>query len=111
RSPRGGGASASVGRSSRRLRIAVLPDYHMHLERGGLDPDYLRQFVDTARRLGIGEICITEHAYHFPEAAKLLGRPGYVAARSRGYDVEAYCDLVLSARAEGLPVRLGIEMD
>src|SRR5690606_17036706 len=83
----------------------------MHLERGGLDPDYLRQFVDTARRLGIGEICITEHAYHFPEAAKLLGQPGYVAARSRGYDVEAYCDLVLSARAEGLPVRLGIEMD
>lgn len=89
----------------------MIADYHMHLERGGLDPDYLRRFVETAVARGVDEICITEHAYHFPEAAALLGKPGYVAARSRGYDIDAYIDLILSARAQGLPVRLGIEMD
>lgn len=89
----------------------MIADYHMHLEVGGLDAAYLRRFVATAADRGVDEICITEHAYHFPEAAVLLGQPGYIAARSRGYDVDAYIELILSAQAEGLPVRLGIEMD
>ncbi|MFS8571113.1 MAG: histidinol-phosphatase, partial [Thermaerobacter sp.] len=86
-------------------------DYHMHLEQGGLDAGYLNRFVEQAAAAGVDEICITEHAYHFPEAAALLGKPGYVAARSKGYDIDAYIALVLEARDRGLPVRLGIEMD
>ncbi|HEX6989292.1 MAG TPA: histidinol-phosphatase [Bacillota bacterium] len=89
----------------------MIADYHMHLERGGLDAAYLRRFVETAAARGVDEICITEHAYHFPAAAALLDKPDYVAARSRGYPLDAYVNLVLSARAQGLPVRLGIEMD
>lgn len=89
----------------------MLADYHMHLERGGLRRDYLERFVATARARGVDEIGVTEHGYNFVEAAPLLGRPAYVAAHSRGYRVADYVELLRAAREDGLPVKLGIEMD
>jgi len=89
----------------------VLADYHMHLERGGLDPAYLARFVRVARARGIDEIGITEHAFNFAEAASLLDRPAFVAAHGRGYAIEDYLALLGEAREAGLPVRTGVEMD
>lgn len=83
----------------------------MHLERGGLQWEYLLEFVETARRQGIDEIGFSEHAYNFVEAAPLLQRPEYVAGRSRGYRIDDYIKLIELAKAKGLPVKLGIEMD
>lgn len=83
----------------------------MHLERGGLEWDYLLEFVETARKTGVDEIGFTEHAYNFVEAAPLLRRPEYVAARSSGYRIDDYVKLIKKAQDTGLPVKLGIEMD
>lgn len=89
----------------------MLTDYHMHLEVEGLKMSYLRRFVDQARATGIDEIGFSEHAYHFLEAAPLLERPEYVARRSQGLPIADYIELIMAAKAEGLPVKLGIEMD
>ena len=90
---------------------AMLIDYHMHLERGGLTREYLLRFVETARARGVDEIGITEHAYNFVEGAPLLGRPWYVERYSSGFRMADYIALLQAARAEGLPVKAGIEMD
>lgn len=83
----------------------------MHLERGGLERAYLERFVATAHRRSVREIGISEHAYHFVEAAPLHGNPDYVARRSHGYRTDDYVRLIEAARADGLPLRLSIEMD
>lgn len=89
----------------------MVTDYHMHLEVEGLKMSYLRRFVEQAEKVGVDEIGISEHAYHFVEAAPLLERPDYIARRSQGLLLDDYVRLIEDAKAAGLPVKLGIEMD
>lgn len=89
----------------------MLTDYHMHLEVEGLQMAYLRRFVQQAQQVGVDEIGFSEHAYHFNEAAPLLERPDYIARRSLGLPLDDYVRLIEEAKAAGLPVKLGIEMD
>lgn len=83
----------------------------MHLEVEGMKMSYLRRFVEQAQAVGIDEIGISEHAYHFNEAAPLLERPEYIARRSLGIPMAEYIDLITAAKEAGLPVKLSIEMD
>lgn len=89
----------------------MLVDYHMHLERGGLTREYLLRFVEVARQRGVDEIGITEHAYNFVEAAPLLGQPWYIERYSSGFRMKDYIELLQEARDDGMPVKIGIEMD
>lgn len=88
-------------------------------------PERIAAYAEQARRAGVDEICVTEHSHRFrafrPAMAGLLeqpvpGRPQDPAVRdwlSRDFreELDRYVAAVLDARRQGLPVRLGIEVD
>jgi histidinol-phosphatase (PHP family) len=104
-------------------------DYHLHLWPHGTpasEPtlDELAAYCDTAARAGVGEIALTEHLFRFRQAdAALAGfwdddpnpelrasLAAYWKAHAHA-DLDAYVEAVLSAKAAGLPVVLGLEVD
>ena len=46
-------------------------DYHMHLEYGSYDEEWVEGFFTAAERHGLDEIGITEHSHTFPEFKEL----------------------------------------
>ncbi len=91
----------------------MIVDYHMHLrdEAGNITftPDAVRPFVATALARGVAEIGFTEHVYYFRQTAEIWEVP-YLSERCV-YDLDDYCDAVLEAKQQGLPVKLGLEVD
>jgi histidinol-phosphatase (PHP family) len=91
----------------------VIVDYHMHLRNGreeiAHDTWSVDPFVAAARAAGVDEIGFTEHVYYFKQTRTLWTVP-YQAERCV-YDLEAYVDAIAHARARGLPVKLGLEVD
>ena len=104
-------------------------DYHLHLWPHGTPAsqptlDELAAYCETAERAGVGEIALTEHLFRFRQAdAALAGfwdddpNPALRASLA-GYwrehahaDLDAYVAAVLEAKAAGLPVILGLEVD
>ncbi|MGH9080853.1 MAG: PHP domain-containing protein [Acidimicrobiales bacterium] len=104
-------------------------DYHLHLwphsqRRVEAAIGQVRDYCERAATAGVAEVAVTEHLFRFTQAADLLGRfwedqpgaalhPGMVAywdhhARS---DLDTYVEVVQAAKAEGLPVVLGLEVD
>ena len=95
----------------------MIVDYHMHLRgpangREGpieLSVDAVERFVEQAGTRGVDEIAFTEHMYYFRQAEPLLGHPYH---RSRvAHDLDDYCEAVLAAKAQGLPVKLALELE
>jgi histidinol-phosphatase (PHP family) len=95
----------------------VIADYHMHPrgagdgEEGRLDHrvDAVERYVEAARAAGVDEIGFTEHAYYFRQMRSLWEVP-YQTERCV-YDVEPYVDAIVEAKRQGLPVKLGLEVD
>ena len=91
----------------------MIVDYHMHLrdseERIAHHVDAIEPFVETAAARGVDEIGFTEHVYYFRQTRALWRLP-YQTERCV-YDLEAYVEAVLEAKARGLPVKLGLEVD
>jgi histidinol-phosphatase (PHP family) len=91
----------------------VIVDYHMHLrndrEEIAHETVAVSPFVDAARAAGVDEIGFTEHGYYFTQLRTLWSVP-YQSERC-AYDLEQYVDAVVQARAGGLPVKLGLEVD
>jgi histidinol-phosphatase (PHP family) len=91
----------------------VIVDYHMHLrdpqEQIAFSAEAIERFVATAVRREVDEIGFTEHVYYFRQTYELWDRP-YELERC-SHDLDAYCDVVLEAKRQGLPVKLGLEVD
>jgi histidinol-phosphatase (PHP family) len=91
----------------------VIVDYHMHLrdpeERIDHTTTAAERFVETAARRGVDEIGFTEHVYYFRQT-RALWDVRYQTERCV-YDLDAYVDAVLEAKRQGLPVKLGLEVD
>jgi histidinol-phosphatase (PHP family) len=91
----------------------VIVDYHLHLrdEEGRVDfsRSAAERFVQTAARQGVDEIGFSEHVYYFRQTGEVWNIP-YQLERCV-HDLDAYCDAVLEAKAAGLPVKLGLEVD
>jgi histidinol-phosphatase (PHP family) len=96
----------------------VIVDYHMHLRRptatAGVEEidhtvEAAERFVEVAAQRGVDEIGFTEHVYYFG-ATKALWQEPYYAERCV-YDLDTYCDAVLEAKRQGMPVKLGLEVD
>jgi histidinol-phosphatase (PHP family) len=104
----------------------VLLDYHMHLQPDGVDArardegtwgahgghlsvDWIRRYTERARSRAVGEIAITEHVYRFAQARGWHDDRFWLEEATE--DADAYVQAILEAKAEGLPVLLGIEMD
>jgi histidinol-phosphatase (PHP family) len=91
----------------------MIVDYHMHLR----DPDgridhslgAVERFVETAASRGVDEIGLTEHVYYFRQTRTFWQLP-YEAGRCV-YDLDPYVDAVLEAKRQGMPVKLGLEVD
>lgn len=113
-----------------------MTDYHLHLhpheEVAGAPPPgvyphgYIDRYVEVALSRGVTEIGFTEHLYRCVESEAALGRwwerdrqaPPHVVAEmveviraERNLSLHRYVDVVLDAKARGLPVKLGLEVD
>lgn len=95
----------------------MIVDYHMHL-RGmpaeGSEPllhsvQAIERFVDRAAERGVDEIAFTEHVYYFMQTREIWWLP-YQLERCQ-FDLDTYCDVILEAKRQGLPVKLGLEVD
>ena len=104
----------------------MLTDYHLHLQPDGaaaraahaegwdaaggyLSPAWIGRYTARARARGVREIAITEHVHRFAEAREWHPNPWWREEATE--DVDAYCAALEQARAEGLPVLIGVEMD
>ena len=94
----------------------MLVDYHMHLRSPREDVEELEhtvsaieRYVERARELGVGEIGFTEHGYYFAELREVT--PSAPGPQRNAFELDGYVTAVLDAKREGLPVKLGLEVD
>jgi histidinol-phosphatase (PHP family) len=91
----------------------VIVDYHMHLRGPDERIDHtvagVERFVETAAARGVDEIGFTEHVYYFRQTLPLWTVPYYTERCV--YDLDAYVDAVVEAKRQGMPVKLGLEVD
>jgi histidinol-phosphatase (PHP family) len=103
-------------------------DAHVHLQPHGeappVDRARIEQYVRCAQANGVDVVVFTEHLFRFREAYELLNgwwdadpNPA-LAAATHAYWLDhvnlslvEYVRLIEQAKAEGLPVRLGMELD
>jgi len=104
-------------------------DYHLHLwphDEQATDPtlERLAAYCEKAEAAGVTEIALTEHLFRFTQADAVLA--GFweddpntaLRANMERYwrqhaqaDLDVYVEAVLAAKAAGLPVVLGLEVD
>jgi histidinol-phosphatase (PHP family) len=91
----------------------VIVDYHMHLRAPDESIDHsveaVERFVKVAAARGLDEIGFTEHVYYFAETRSLWSVPYHVERCH--YPLESYVDAVVEAKRQGMPVKLGLEVD
>jgi histidinol-phosphatase (PHP family) len=91
----------------------VIVDYHMHLrdpeERIDHSVESVERFIEVAAERGVDEIGFTEHVFYFAQTRPLWSLP-YQTERCV-YDLDTYVAAVLEAKRQGLPVKLGLEVD
>jgi histidinol-phosphatase (PHP family) len=105
-------------------------DYHLHLwphaeATTWLSVDQVAAYCETAAAHGVTQIALTEHLHRFTQATDVVGRfweraqdapalraeiAGYFDHHARS-DLDAYVTLCESAKAAGLPVVTGLEVD
>ncbi|HEY5520378.1 MAG TPA: PHP domain-containing protein [Candidatus Limnocylindrales bacterium] len=113
-----------------------MSDYHLHLHPHadlpgapppGVYPDgYIDRYVEVAAARGVAELGFTEHLYRCVESeavfgnwwesdrslpAQVLSEMERVVRAERNLSLERYVEVVLEAKARGLPVKLGLEVD
>ncbi|ADL08299.1 histidinol-phosphatase [Thermosediminibacter oceani] len=91
-----------------------LRDYHVHLERGPYTIEWMKRFLEEGAKRCVKEVGFSEHCYRFIQAKHLWrssGSRGKWHEERATEDIEWYIDVVEKAKSEGLPVKLGIEVD
>ncbi len=104
-------------------------DYHLHLWQHEPRPleatlEQVAAYCEVAQAAGVVEIALTEHLFRFRQADAVLGgwwsevdEPALAPAMAdwwaseQGGDLDQYVEVVLAAKAAGLPVVLGLEVD
>ena len=107
-----------------------MQDYHLHLwphedAETWLSIDQIADYCEEAARHGVTEVALTEHLHRFTQVSDIVGRfwetteSNPVLQRSMAEyfdhharsDLDAYVELALQAKSEGLPVKVGLEVD
>ena len=111
-----------------------MSDYHLHLHPhqpradspppGVYPSGWIDRYVEAAVARGVAELGFTEHFYRCVESVPILGRwweadPSpvlraeieRVQAAEVNLSLDRYVEVVLDAKARGLPVKLGLEVD
>ena len=104
-------------------------DYHLHLwphseSSVWFDLDQIAAYCEEAATHGVSELALTEHTHRFVDVASVVGpfwlRSGHEptnATMAEYWDfharnsLEAYVTLAQRAKDEGLPVKIGLEVD
>ena len=104
-------------------------DYHLHLwphefAETPLSLDQIAAYCEHAQAAGVKEIALTEHLHRFVDGREAIGHfwadepdLGLRASMDAYFDhhahadLAAYVDLCLEAKAAGLPVVMGMEVD
>ena len=104
-------------------------DYHLHLwphsaASTWFHLDQIAQYCEEAARHGVSELALTEHAHRFVDVANVVGpwwlRFGHepTSKEMANYwdfharsSLEEYVELAQRAKDEGLPVKIGLEVD
>lgn len=103
-------------------------DYHVHLWAHGSASrapsiEDLAAYCEVAAGAGVSELAITEHLFRFAQAGALAGfwhddpapvlrsRMAAYWAENAVADLDQYVEVVSEAKAAGLPVVLGLEVD
>ncbi|HET9324682.1 MAG TPA: histidinol-phosphatase [Gaiellaceae bacterium] len=91
----------------------MIVDYHLHLRASDESIDHtfeaVERFVEAAAATGVDEIGFSEHVYYFAQTRSLWTVPYHLDRCV--YDLEPYVDAVTEAKRQGMPVKLGIEVD
>ncbi|MEG6523169.1 histidinol-phosphatase [Desulfotomaculum sp. 1211_IL3151] len=87
----------------------MLTDYHIHVEKGQYTVEWLRKFYEHARHVGINDWGISEHAYRFIETKHIFWN--HWVEQRQTEKMDDYLNMILQARAEGINVKFGIEID
>lgn len=113
------------------IRLDRVLDYHVHLwphdliaEPAELRLERLAEYCSLAQANGVAEIALTEHLFRFKDVHPLLdsvwreehnqGLRDQMAGYFRHHataELDTYVEAVLEAKAAGLPVVLGLEVD
>ena len=119
----------SIGEIERFCHAHIVLDYHLHLWEHGARPleatlEQVSAYCAHAAEHGVTEIALTEHLFRFRQADAVLRGwwdedpdPGLRTAMAsywaeeQGADLDQYVEVALAAKAEGLPVVLGLEVD
>ena len=111
-----------------------MSDYHLHLfphdprpgspEPGVYPAGWIERYVEAAAARGVQEIGITEHFSRCVESVPILGRwwesdPSPVLRAEMdaimnselNLSLDRYVEAIVDAKARGLPVKLGLEVD
>ncbi len=103
-------------------------DYHLHLwehrdAEVSLRTDQIVRYCDRALSAGVVEIALTEHLFRFVQCEPIVAglfddEPAELAASMRRYfdhharnDLDVYVEAAVAAKASGLPVVVGLEVD
>ena len=109
-------------------------DYHVHLwphderaDEGDLVLGRVAEYTDAAACHGVREIALTEHLFRFVQGRAIVDRwwetvegpsARHLEASVEAYfdhhataDLDRYVETALAAKAAGLPVKIGLEVD
>jgi histidinol-phosphatase (PHP family) len=104
-------------------------DYHLHLWEHGAGPldatiEQVAAYCERAAAEGVTQIAITEHLFRFRQADSLLrgwwdddpdpelaATMAHVWSADQGADLDRYVEVARAAKAAGLPVVVGLEVD
>lgn len=91
----------------------MIVDYHLHLRAPDESIDHsvaaVERFVEEAGARGIDELGFTEHVYYFKQTRSLWSA-SYHLERCF-HSIEPYVEAVIEAKRQGMPVKLGLEVD
>lgn len=104
-------------------------DYHLHLwphedAEAPMSLDQIAAYCERAQAAGVAELALTEHLHRFVDGREAIGRfwdgesdpelrdsmDAYFDHHARA-DLASYVELCLEAKAAGLPVVVGLEVD
>ena len=96
-------------------------DYHIHIERGPYNLEWLKRFWFQAESRGITEIGVTEHTHHFYEFRTVYEHllqttePDADTSSWLGdyfqHSIEEYLELLEAGKKAGIPLKAGLEAD
>ena len=98
-------------------------DYHMHFEKGDYKVEWAKEFFEAAKKRGLNEIGITEHAHTFPEFEDLyyedlilddsfVGsfQKKWLKTNKFKHTIDDYFNFMAQLREHGYEAKIGIEV-